>query len=529
MRLAASFVCLAALTTTLVAQDAPLAGNWKLTIIENAEVLNFWLVRLENKADGWSGEAVALEKVPPTKIKDIKVGADLVEFRLELANGASLNFQGKTPRPGAKKVLGSMKGENRAIPAYLEATAAKNAFEVKRELVTRTPNDPRVFDITLELIENAKENKAGAKDVQEWVETALGSAESYGPRLKIDYMLRVIETLAAEKDYAGLAGSLAVQAEKLLDPKGPAPAQLASLTTLASALRKADLAEQAGAIEARIDKLETSAYEDYSKASIEYKLAKFAGRKGKSDRAVLVELFTGTMCPPCVAADLAFDGLERTYAPKDVVLLQYHLHIPGPDPMTNGDAEKRAEFYGRNLRGTPSIFFNGKADAPGGGPREDAEDKYNEYRAVIEKQLELPTAVQIEANAQRKGDKITISASVKGVEKPAETMRLRFALVEDWVRYKARNGTNYHHRVVRALPGGPAGVAIMKNEMDHSVTVDLNDVRAGLNKYLDDYIKNVDPFPDAQRPLRMQDLHVVAFVQNDDNYEVLQAVDVPVK
>jgi hypothetical protein len=529
MRAVASLAILAALSATLTAQDAPLAGSWKVHIVENGEVLNLWIVRLDNKDGKWSAEAVPLEKVPATTVKEIKVGNELVEFQLHLANGASLQFEGKVPRPGAKKVLGSIKGESRAIPAYLEATAAKNIFEVKRELVTRTPNDPRVFDITLELIEAAKENQAAAKDVQEWVETALRSAESYGPRLQLDYLMKVIETLAAEKDYASLAGTLAVKADKMLDPKAAPLAQLSLLTSLAAALEKSGLAEQAAAAQARVAKLETVAYEDYSKTSPNYKLAKFAGRKGKSDRTVLVELFTGTMCPPCVAADLAFDGLEKTYSPKDVVLLQYHLHIPGPDPMTNGDTEKRGEFYGRALRGTPSIFFNGKADAPGGGSREDAEDKYNEYRAVIEKQLEQPGAVHIEASAERKGDKIAISASVKGLEKPGETMRLRFALVEDWVRYKARNGTNYHHRVVRALPGGPAGVALLKKDLEHSVTVDVNDIRAGLSKYLDEYVKNESPFPDAQRPLRMQSLHVVAFVQNDDNYEVLQAVDVPVK
>ena len=38
-------------------------------------------------------------------------------------------------------------------------------------------------------------------------------------------------------------------------------------------------------------------------------------------------------------------------------------------------------------------------------------------------------------------------------EKPGEKVRLRLALVEDWVRYKGTNGLQYHHRVVRALPG----------------------------------------------------------------------------
>jgi hypothetical protein len=529
MRVVATFFVLALLTPTLAAQDAPLAGSWKLNILEDGQIMNFWLVRLENKDGKWSGEAEILDKVPPTTVHDVKVESDLFEFQLRLANRVTFIFEGKTPRPGAKKVLGSITREGRTIPAWLETTAAKNAFEVKRELVTRSPNDPRVFNVTLELIEAAPDNKAGAKDVHEWIDTALRTGESYGPRLQADFLIKALDALAGSKEYRGLSASLAAKAEKMLDPKAAPLAQLNSLSALAGALRKAGLTEQLNAIDRRMDTLETTAYEDYSKTSLDYKVAKFPGRKGKSDRAVLVELFTGAMCPPCVAADLAFDGLEKTYADDDVVLLQYHLHIPGPDPMTNGDAEKRAEFYGRALRGTPTIFFNGKAEAPGGGGREDAEDKYKEYRGVIEKQLELPTTVQLEASAQRKGDKITISARVKGVEKPAETMRLRFVLAEDWVRYKARNGTNYHHRVVRALPGGPAGVALMKKDLEHSVTVDVSDIRAELNKYLDEYIKNESPFPDAQRPLRMQNLHVVALVQNDENYEVLQAVAVPVK
>ena len=62
----------------------------------------------------------------------------------------------------------------------------------------------------------------------------------------------------------------------------------------------------------------------------------------------LVELFTGAQCPPCVAADIAFDAeAVKSYKAADVVLLQYHLHIPGPDPLTNADSEKRQQVLRR--------------------------------------------------------------------------------------------------------------------------------------------------------------------------------------
>ena len=59
---------------------------------------------------------------------------------------------------------------------------AKDGFEVDKELVTRFPNDPRVFGALQELIAKAAERKVPAGDMQEWTETALNAAEKYGPR-----------------------------------------------------------------------------------------------------------------------------------------------------------------------------------------------------------------------------------------------------------------------------------------------------------------------------------------------------------
>src|SRR5204862_922525 len=98
----------------------------------------------------------------------------------------------------------------------------------------------------------------------------------------------------------------------------------------------------------------------HDRAALDFDPAKFKGRKSKSNRAVLVELFTGAQCPPCVAADLAFDALEKAFPSSDVVLLQYHLHIPRPDALCNADVEKRATLYRATLDSTPTIYLNGK-------------------------------------------------------------------------------------------------------------------------------------------------------------------------
>jgi len=530
MRAILSLAVIGMTALSLPAGDDGLAGNWKVILLEDNQPANLWLVRLESKGGKLTGAVEGLKGVPQTTIADVKVGGDLLQFELRIDNVGQFQFEGQMPRAGAKKILGSVTRDGKTVPCYLETTAAKNAFELDREVLTRTPNDPRVFVSVLDMIAAAKENKIAAKEVQEWLDMVQRSAEAYGPRFHLDYTMKLVEALAREKDYADLSAAIAAKAESLLDPKASPAAQLRFLTTLGGALRKSAAPEKIKDIDARIEKLEVAAFAEYGKTALDFTPAKFDGRKGKSDRAVLIELFTGAMCPPCVAADLAFDAVEKAFPSKDVVLLQYHLHIPGPDALTNGDCEKRMEYYGRSLRGTPTIYFNGKPDknVQGGGGREDAREKFKEYREALEALLEKPAGVQITAKAVRKGDKIAIQASVKDLAKPGESTRLRLALVEDWVRYKSRNGMLYHHRVVRALPGGAAGLALTKNNVDHAVNIDLGELRATLNKYLDDFAKNESPFPDAQRPMRLRDLHLVAFVQQDDTYEVLQAINVPV-
>jgi hypothetical protein len=232
-----------------------------------------------------------------------------------------------------------------------------------------------------------------------------------------------------------------------------------------------------------------------------------------------------------VGADLAFDGLDRTYPPADVILLQYHLHIPGPDPLANADTEARADYYSREVDGTPTILFNGRALRSAGGTIDEAPDVYKVYREVLDQLLEKPAAAKLTATAAQKGSKIEITAEVTDVDWTDEQLKLRLALVEDKVRYTGGNQMRFHHHVVRAFPGGVKGVAVKSKTAKQTATVELDELRKDLTKYLEDYAKeNKDtPFPNSQRPLELKDLKVVAFLQNDKTKEVLQAVLVDVK
>jgi len=502
-----------------------LAGNWKVSIFEEGQQHNFWLIKLENKDGKISGTALGLRGVPASKISKIAVKGDRVTFNLSV-DDKEFDFEGKLTKADPKKIMGSMRLGNRMIPAMLEATAARTAFEADKEFLARNPNDPRIFEVFSDLIGQAGKEKVSAQEMREWTQILLKAAANFGERWQRETVIRLAEGLLKDKDYAAIAVEVARHAEKI---KGDAEFQLRILALLQKALQMNSQADEAKLLGKRIEELEPLAHREYEKTSLPFKVEPFAGRKGKSKRAVLVELFTGAQCPPCVAADLAFDALEKAYKPSEVVLLQYHLHVPGPDVLTNPDSEARQEYYGKVIRGTPTILFNGKASAPGGGGPGAAQGKFSDYQIIIDPLLEKPGSVSLDAKAIRKGNKIHIQARTQDLDKPGDKIRLRLALVEDWVRYRGTNGMRYHSRVVRALPGGPEGLALTKKDAEHAVVVDLAELETKLTNYLDDFVKKEAPFPDAQRPMRLRDLRVVAFVQNDDTSEVLQALEVPVK
>ena len=166
-------------------------------------------------------------------------------------------------------------------------------------------------------------------------------------------------------------------------------------------------------------RLESRLDEEYRKNVPPFKPEKFAGRRdSKADRVVLMELFTGAQCPPCVAADVAFDALLETYNSTELIGLQYHLHIPGPDPLTNKDTVGRQEYYGDEIGGTPTVFFNGHPEAGGGGFMQHSEQKYKQYRRVIDSQLEAASQATIHLSATRTGDEIKIAAQATVTREP---------------------------------------------------------------------------------------------------------------
>src|ERR1019366_6662216 len=85
------------------------------------------------------------------------------------------------------------------------------------------------------------------------------------------------------------------------------------------------------------------------------------------------------------------------------------------------------------------------------------------------------------------------------------------------------------HNVVRACPGGVAGKSLTEADSKHNVSVSVTELRGQLAKYLDNAKDWGRTLTDPAPLLALEHLRVIAFIQDDNTREVLQAVQVEVK
>jgi hypothetical protein len=568
------------------------SGNWQVTAYSNNATFEqvYWVIKLDTKGGKTTAELVAaMPAYKDGELASFNVKDQHVRAVFKVRNSEYV-FEGTISKDG-KKIAGTYGTGGGAAPVFLvptelttldnknmihrldieqmdkaatllakgpalraQAQRAKDPDEKAKLLKEARDADaaaieqaPKLYGEVLDkhartfaagraavLLLQMKTAKATDDDCSQWAATAVQSAREFGPAWELQVCLEVARALADRTGQAERAVQYARKADALLTDTSPVQQQVKVLQVLAYTLGAANETAELKKLEERIDRIETFLDKEYLAKTPPLKVEPFAGRKGKSDRVVVMELFTGSECPPCIAADVAFEALGKAYRPSDLVLIQYHMHIPGPDPMTNSDCESRWKYYreafgAKEVIGTPTSIFCGVPKAQGGGARAGAEKKCNAYREIIDTLLETDATCKISATARRAGDKLQVTANVSQLVNPGKDVKLRLVLVEEHVRFPGGNGLRFHHQVVRAMPGGAEGVSVTKETLTAKHEVDLGDLRKQLNTYLDDYAANVRPFPRLGRPLDLGHLRLIAFVQDDATHEVLQAVQVEVK
>jgi hypothetical protein len=499
------------------------------------------LVSFSQQGNGWTGQYLGSLDLPAElapAVIDVRVVGDRLRFTLALSRSQVTTFDGKLPT-GRGPIPGSLAAGETLILVTLEPSALTkfDRAGVLKEIVTTAPPGPLFYGAVVELLAAAGEMKATPDEVKAWAERAAKAAEANGIRWQMYVLLRMSRALADQPAHAVAALDLVRRAERLLDPADEVGVQLAVLDLTKRLLIQTNNATAVEPIQARIDALEARDYRDYLAAS-PVRPELFAGRKVRSDRVVLLELFTGTEDPPSLAAVLAFDAVARAYKPTEVVRLQYHLNQqyalnqPFADPLANKAAEIRWAYYQPQLgaaAGVPTAVFNGRPGAVGGGGADVAAIKLKQYRTLIDPLLDTPAGATLQLSAKRIGDKVTITAKVTGLAKPGDKVRLRLTLAETTVRYAGSNGVRYHQSVVRGFAGSPDGLPLPKSTAEHEVTVDVAALRTGLGAELDEFQKKNDGLLFADRPLDLRTFLVVGFIQDDVTHDVLQAAQVEVK
>lgn len=208
----------------------------------------------------------------------------------------------------------------------------------------------------------------------------------------------------------------------------------------------------------------------------------YSAPPSRTDRLVLLELFTGSACGPCIAADLAFDAVMERYPAGTIVPVVYHQHIPGPDPMVTTGSESRNAYY--SIRGVPTFNIDGALGRLGGGARTNTAATYKDYISKIDQALLRPATAALSVSATGDGDRILVTADVTKLPAEAKDLRLHVLLVEHRLRFSGENGIRFHPMVVRASAGEKGtGIPIAATGRTQH-TFSLSEIRDDITKSL---------------------------------------------
>ncbi len=245
----------------------------------------------------------------------------------------------------------------------------------------------------------------------------------------------------------------------------------------------------------------------------------------RSGRVVLAEVHTGAGCPPCAAADLAFDVEIERLSRKDLAVIMYHQHIPRPDPMSNDDDRIRWKWQKGN--GVPTYVIDGKMDG-GGGRRGRTAELVGKIEGLIAPRLEAPAGAELSVGGSHEGRLVRMKADVAGIASESKDLQLQFTLVEKLIRYSGENGIRFHPMVVRSFVRLPLDGAKAKS---FEQVFDVDELQKKLKEHIANFEKHDEwhnkdgkfRFAEKRDDVNAENLAVVAFVQDDKTKEVLQA------
>lgn len=207
--------------------------------------------------------------------------------------------------------------------------------------------------------------------------------------------------------------------------------------------------------------------------------------EGDSNRIVLAELFSFVECTFCPNAEEAIHRLKSEYGDSLAVLV-YHMRLLG-DTLSPEDAQARAHWYG--VSAAPTSFFDGGSKFVGANTVEYA---YNNYKDIIVTRRSIPSPLQMSMDLLSTPSDVQIDCEVVALDEASGDLKLWSVIFENSV---GLDDSKYDF-VVRWIE---------EKSLSFSGSDTFRTTFAFLN------------------PWQSGELGAVAFVQNDDTKEVLQA------
>ncbi len=225
---------------------------------------------------------------------------------------------------------------------------------------------------------------------------------------------------------------------------------------------------------------------------------------------VLAEEFTDTECTYCPGAANALDSLYENYG-DNLAIVAYHGGFSGNDPFDNSYATDRRSYYGINAY--PTCIFGGDRWSVGGASAgSDFSGVYNNYeqRYLAERQEYTPLTMNI-IWTENGSNSINATATVTyQAEITLKNLYIRWALTEMHIAYNWETSMDSLQFVERLMIPDANGTVLWSSDEPAAIGTEVN------NSISFD-------IPDS---VVKENCQLIAFVQNEDNKEVLVAARV---
>ncbi len=236
------------------------------------------------------------------------------------------------------------------------------------------------------------------------------------------------------------------------------------------------------------------------------------------ERKVLHEVFSGSNCSPCKAADeILLDVLHNN--PGRYVLLGYQV---GSDPYVTTEAVRRRMFYlpGESTYSIPWVHADGVNGFHPIEMNNDAGYTQEDFDAFAS----VPATLEINISHTIVDQTVSANISIRStVDQTSENLKLHLAVIEETTyQNTGTNGqTEFHHVMKKMIPDengtaiGPlAEGEVWEQTFSHAFQGDYDET-TGISEPVD--------HSTAHTVEEFSDLSVIAFVQDEQNWEILQS------